>query len=465
MYNNYTFDDYLEATDKINFIIDVINDFKASDFYNTATTAKAYYEGDNIEIMQRKKQFVNAKGCLQDDIFKANNLIPSGFFTKITKQANSYLLANGVNIPKEIKDNLGKKLDIKVQKAGLEAHVSGVSWGYAHIDKNGKFNLDTWKGTEFIPLYDERYSILRAGIRFWQTKSDKPLYIEFYEEDGYSYYKKQKDKDGYKIEVLEKKTPYITIKKIDELETTVEGMNWNELPIYPLYANDLKKSPLTTMVKNQIDLYDIVMSDFGNLLEDSQDVYWIIKNYDGQDLSTFIDDYKKYKTIPVSGDGDAKHQTIDIPYEARKEALEMIKKNIYDFTMSVDVESIRGGSNATTTEIDAAFYDLDMKTNEFENNVIDFLSNIIDLYLDYKGQFIDYTISFTRDRLMNKSELLDMIYTAREDLSRRKTLELVAGLIDGLEITDVDGILDQIDEEGMQTVDIPVDTVDNIEEV
>lgn len=456
MYTNYTYDDFIKVgEDKLSFIETVITDFKSSRFYLDAETAKKYYTGNNEEISERKPMFYGKDKCLVEDVTKANNRIPNGFYPKIVKQANGYLLSNGVNLDKEIKDNLGKKLDIKVQRAGLTSQIQGCAWAYCFIGVNG-FNLDIWKGQEFIPLYDERTGLLRAGIRFWQIASNKPIMITLYEEDGYSEY--MIDSKNNKSGMTKDKQAYIIVRKSDALEESVIGENnWSTLPIVPLYANDDKVSTLTTTIKNLIDLYDIVESDFGNNLEDSQDVFWVIKNYSGQDIGEFRENLKHYKSIKVSGDGDAKPQTTEVPYQARKEALQIIKTNIYDFAMAVDMSTIRGGSNATTTEIDAAFYDLDMKTNEFENNVVDFLEGIIELYQEYSGNTQEYTIGFTRDKLVNKKESVEMIYAAREDLDRETTLEIVLPYL-GLDISRVPDILDKIDAESMNSVNIPVET-------
>lgn len=463
MYTNYTYNDYENSQDKKEFIIKLIQDFKASKFYNIANTALEYYKDENTNILNRKMQFVGQNMCLQEDITKANNQIPNGFYGKIVRQANGYLLSNGVNLDENIKSNLGKKLDIKIQRAGLNSQISGVSWAYCFIGNEG-FNIDIWDGKEFIPLFDERTGILKAGIRFWQIKANKPIYATLYEQDGFTEISID-NKNTFTI--TKSKQSYMITRSVDALESSIiMEENWSVLPIVPLYSNDLKRSSLTAGIKNTIDLIDIIASDFGNNLEDSQDVYWVIKNYGGQDLSTFLEDYKYYKSIKVQGDGDASPHTIEVPWQARKEAIQMLKTNLYDVAMALDISTIKQGANATTTAIDAAFYDLDMKTNEFENNVVDFLEGIIELWQEYSKNNEDYTITFTRDRLLNKTEMLEQIYIAREDLSKQKTLELIAPIL-GIEVTEINTILDQIDAEGVSRIQVPnnISDINNIGEV
>lgn len=451
MYTYYTYNDFEKTGKDKSFILTLINNFKSCEFYNNAITALDYFKDENTNILNRKMQFIGQNNCMKEDITKANNQIPNGFYGKIVRQANGYLLSNGVNLDDNIKNNLGDKLDIKVQRAGMNSQISGVSWGYCFIGSKG-FNIDIWDGKEFIPLFDERTGVLKAGVRFWQIRQDKPIYAILYEEDGYTEIEIGVGKEN-NINITKAKQSYIIKRSIDALEETILGEdNWSVLPIVPLYCNDLKRSSLTTGIKNIIDLIDIISSDFGNNLEDSQDIYWVIKNYGGQDLNTFLEDYKYYKSIKVNEDGDATPHTIEVPWQARKEAINMLKTNLYDIAMALDISMIKQGANATTTAIDAAFYDLDMKTNEFENNVVDFLEGIIELWQEFTGNNDEYTISFTRDRLLNKTEMLEQIYVAREDLSRRKTLELVAPLL-GIDTNEIDDLLDQVDIESVLRVE------------
>lgn len=442
-----TFQDFEQAGNKENFIMDTINNFKNSSDYKTALDARNYYTGQNTTILQREPVFLSKNKGFQKDITKANNQIPNEFFPKIIKQANSYLLTNGANITANIKKKLGRKFDVKLQRAGIKSWVDGVAWAYCFIGSKG-FNIDIWSGTEFIPLFDEKTSILRAGIRFWQIDITKPTYVELYEETGKTEYKIGKNNV---ITKTKEKTAYKVLRSKDALEDTIIGEeNWSVLPIVPLYSNDNHTSALTVALKNKLDLYDIIESDFGNNLEDSQDVYWVLKNYHGQDLDTFLEDYKYYKSIKVSGDGDATPNTIEVPYEARSKALEILKKDIYDGAMAADVSSIRKGG-VTATEIDATFYDLDRKTDEFENNVIDFVEGIITLYQEYSNTNTNYEISFTRQKLYNRTEIIENVYMAREDLSRRKTLELIADAIN-LDVNEIDKVLEEIDEESLSKV-------------
>ena len=50
-----------------------------------------------------------------------------------------------------------------------------------------------FKATELVPLYDEYTGALMAAVRFWQIADNKPLSVEFYEIDGVSVYRENKE--------------------------------------------------------------------------------------------------------------------------------------------------------------------------------------------------------------------------------------------------------------------------------
>lgn len=437
-----TYQDLLFSESKEQFISDAINDFKSSYAYRRALLAQKYYFGENPTIFNRMKWFWDSTGHKTQDTFKANNHIASEFFGKIIKQENSYLFSNGVNLNDEnevIKSNLDKNFDSKIFKAGGFALVDGVSWLKVNII-NTKMNIEVFRGTEFIPILDERTGEIMAGIRFWQLETDKPVWIEFYEIDGVEEYKMTSSG----IEMYSTKKPYrFNIIKTMEEETIESIGEYSRIPIFPLYGTENKSSTLTEALQSKIDAYDLVASDFINNLEDSEEVYWVLKNYGGQNLDTFLKDFKRYKTIKVDEDGDARPETLDIPHEARKIILETLKKDIFDSAMALNTEELTG-SSLTTTAIKASMMNLDLKTDIFESNALSCLNQMFEFYLETTNQDIGYNIELIRRGLVNDSELINDIYTFREDISRREALRLNPQVPNER----IDQILKEIEEEG-----------------
>lgn len=399
-----------------NFIVSSIREYKLTQRYRDVLVAKRYFNGDS-DIKNRKKQYVNEYGRLVTDNYKANNRVSTEIFKKIILQENSTLLSNGVNIETRIKKKFSKVFDIKLQRLGIESSLGGVSYGYAFPTKRG-FALEVFSADEFVPIVDAYTGELVSGIRFMQLDLNLPMKVEFYELDGITEY----EINGSDVKILKEKTSYLTKTTSTVISSKIETSNYSILPVIPLYNGISKSSRLNSSLKSKIDLMEIILSDFGNNLEDMQDVYWIIKNYDGQDLGTFLNELKKYKTLRVQDDGDVKSQTTEIPYQAREMAIKILKKQIFSDSMALDTEDMSG--TLTTVEINARRENLNLKVDDFENEVCEFMDKVMTIFEEIEGEQGEYDISFIRSGLINQSEIIDNIIKIRADIDQRTALEL-----------------------------------------
>ena len=167
-----------------------------------------------------------------------------------------------------------------------------------------------------------------------------------------------------------------------------------------------------------------------------------MKNYNGQDLGEFLADYKYYKSIKVDDDGEATPHTLEVPYQARQTALEIIKKDIYDSAMALDTSVLSGGS-LTNIAIKAMMTDLDLKTDDFENEALDYMDNVLLLYREITGDSTETKVNFIRRGIVNDSELIDNLIKMRNEISQRTFLEL------NPYIENADDEINLIEEEGL----------------
>ena len=89
----------------------------------------------------------------------------------------------------------------------------------------------------------------------------------------------------------------IVMSLLDGYRTNVVRHNMGYVPLFP-YNNATHTGDLP-MVKDLIDQYDLVVSGFPNDLTDIQEVVFIIRNYGGENLNTFLSELKQYKAIKV----------------------------------------------------------------------------------------------------------------------------------------------------------------------
>lgn len=440
--------EYIEAKNKSEFILKCISDFQNSSWYQKAITAEKYYAGDT-DILTRKKFYWNEDGGVSEDYWKANNKIPSEKYAMLIKQRVQYLLSNGLKIKSEYKEKISEDFEVAQQRIATQACNAGVGWGLVSFTEDNLLTLTPISSLEFIPLIDELTSEIVAGIRFFQTKENRPLFIEFYEKDGVTIFEK---KDRKTLAEYKAKTAYFqTIKKskVEKTGKIVSIDNYEQLPIIALKSNVKGESELTNSRKATIDLIDIILSDFGNNLQDSEDVYWVLKNYEGEDIAEFLGSYKRYKTIKIGEDGEAKKEVTEVPYEARRIALEILNQQLTDNMMGLDIRDIKGGS-ITNEVIKAMYANLDLAVDELEYQMIEFINNIMKIFKKKNNITEKVNFGFIRNRIINISQTIEDIYTFRSDIDIETALQLNP-MIAEEEIPD---ILERLDSEKMAGVSL-----------
>lgn len=413
---------------KMAFVFAAITEHKGTTPYIIALDAEQYYKGLNPRITKYEKIIYDMRGDAHVDKWTPNHKIASNFFNFAITQENQYLLGNGATFTKnDTKAKLGDDFDIKLQDLGKKALVGGVAFGFFNLD-----HIDTFSLLEFVPLYDEENGALRAGIRFWQVSPDKPMRATLYEEDGYTDYLRANDKSA----MLHEKRPYKLKVRTSEAdgEEIYDGENYPTFPIVPLWGNDKKQSELVGR-QGTLDAFDLLNSNLINNLDEANYIYWVLTNCGGMDD---IDDAKfieQLKTTHVAhADGDsgatAEAHTIEAPYQASESAIQTIQRRLYEDFMCLDVNSL-SAANKTATEIKAAYQPLDSKCDMYEYCVIEFVQKILEL------AGIDDKVTFTRSKVVNKSDEINTLLAAQAYLDDETLVEQVCQIL---------GIADKTDE-------------------
>ena len=411
MINILTYNDLLEIgeneRDRMEFVLDAINEHKSSDLYKTAYDAELYYKHQNPTIMRFQKFVYNQFGQKVPDIWSPNNKIASNWYNYFTTQAVSYLLGNGVTFKTESnKDKLGKDFDKKVQDVATHAKNGGVAFGFWNLDHLECFDL-----TEFVPIYDEDDGGLKAGIRFWQIDDSKPLRATLYELDGYTDYIKRKDED---VAILHNKRAYTQIVRKNDIEgeTILDGAPPAGFPIVPLW-NINRQSDIVGN-RGTIDAYDLMISGLINNVSDGEFIYWILKNCGGMnevDDAKFIEQLKLTHVAHADGDDGAgvEAHNVNVEFQATAEALDRLTNQLYTDFMALKVQDVSAGS-VTATQIQAAYEPINQKTDQFEYQVTEFINGILEL------AGIEDEPTYTRSQMSNQSETLEMVLQAAEYL-------------------------------------------------
>ena len=420
-----TYQDWLKVAggseqQKMDFIKSLINDHKSSPIYKNAMDAEAYFAGQNVTIKKYEKILYNARGEAVPDYISANHKVASRFFYRMVMQANSTLLGNGITWKNGAGEKvLGADFDRKAIKAGRNAQVGGVCFGFYN---NGK--VEIYKVTEFAPLYDEEDGALKAGCRFWQVDDKKPLRATFFELDGYTEY--QWDKDHASGMVRTPKRAYIIVKQTSEAfgDEIYELRNYPTFPIVPCWANELKQSELLP-IRATLDCYDLINAKFCNNISDAETLYFAITNAGGMDdvdLVQFIDKMRKLHIAQTDGDQQVTPVSVDVPYQGSDVLLDKLEKQLYRDAMALNVYDIANGA-VTATQIEASYEPLNEKLDGFEAEISDFIARL----LAVAG--VDDEPTYTRSIIVNKTEDITTIVNSALYLDDEYVTEKIMTLL------------------------------------
>lgn len=452
MYTNYTFQDWegiLEA-DRPELLGKIVQDYKASAEFLGALEAADYFAGANRAVGRKvmlqpyltTRQTENGmtKNTRTREIVGAR--VYSNFFFRFVTQQNQFLLGNGVTLDDEAtKARLGLGFDKALEALGEKALVSGVSWGYWNEDHLEVIEAARDALSGFVALLDEETSAPRLGIQFWQIGDKRPLYIRLFEEDGVSVLRVKDEK----MQAYTPKRPYrLTVARDAAGVMIMGGSNYGTLPLVPLYANTEQRSELTPSIKSKIDAYDRISSDFVDNLDRANDVYWVINNFGGstREMAEMIEQINELRMIANISDGTGVNSTaephaFEVPYEARKTALALLEKALYQDFMALSMDELTG-SSLTNVAIQAAMTNLNLKCDRYEWQCFRFVQQVLKLI----GVQTE-NIRFKRQAIVNKSETVQDIYTMHSDLDRRTRLKLNPYI----EQDEIDEIIDAMDQE------------------
>ena len=435
MYTDVTYQDWLAAPeyDRPKMILDIIKGYKASADFTSGLTANQYFRSDNQEVAKKtilrakKMESTDASGrrrirTAMEDV--VGNRIASSFLYRFVIQQNQYLLSEGVVLKDDkTKDALGPNFDERLEQLGEKALLHGVAWGFWNVDHLEIIEAVKDHLSGAVALVDERTSEPMVLVQFWQIGPERPLYVRLFTLDGVTEFRTDKEGDLAEISPLR---PYILRTQTDALGTViVGGENYEILPVRPLCANSERRSELTASIKSKIDAYDRILSDFADNLDRANDVYWVLNNFGGtmDEIAEMLEQINRIKAVANISDGSgaastAEPHTIEVPYAARREALDLLERELYQDYMALNMDVLTGGS-LTNVAIRTATANLNLKADRYEWQVRQFVREILLL----AGVDSD-EIRFKRQTIANESEIVADIAVMRDYIDTSTALKL-----------------------------------------
>ena len=338
-----------------------------------------------------------------EDTTRSNIKIPHAFYTENVDQEADYILSDFSISSKD--DELDKLLKVyfgasfKTELHDLVEDTIKLGWSYmySYLNKDFKTSFKSACGLNIVEVYAEDSDELIYMIYYYVDRIEKNntvvTRIEVHDKEQTFYYvmrgNSKLEKDG-KVKINPR--PHKLWSEIENGERKVYGKGFGYIPFFRLDNNKKQISALKP-IKALIDDYDLMSCGLSNNLQDVQEAIYVVKGYEGTDLSELQQNIKTKKVVGVDSEGDVDIKTINIPYEARKTKLELDEKNIYRFGMSFNA-SQSGDGNITNIVIKSRYTLLDLKCNKLEPRVRALLEELVQIALNEINEEngTDYTL-------------------------------------------------------------------------
>lgn len=328
-----------------------------------------YYENEN-DILERKQYTViDEQKVIDED--KPNNKIPHGYHKLLVDQKVSYLVGKPINFSAEdeallehINEMLGEKWDDIANELVKEAANKGIEWLHPFIDEDGSFDYMVIPAEQVIPIYkDEKRREIEFIIRYYPFELDgrEVLRVEVWDENTVTFYMQLNGK--YVLDPTEEINPQSHFYYGND--KTSEGYGWGKVPFVSFKNNEQETSDLK-YYKQLVDAFDGRVSDNQNNFEEIQELIYVLKGYEGQSLSEFMQNLKYYKAINVDGDGGVDTKQAEIPMQSIDSHLDRLKENIFTFGQGIDPTSDDFGGNSSGITLKFLYSLLDLKASQTE---------------------------------------------------------------------------------------------------
>ena len=369
------------------------------DYYNNDTRIKDrqiwYYEDGQKKV----------------DTEATNHRVSHNWHKLLVDQKVAYLLgrppvisAEDEQFAEQLNVLLDETWDDRLQELAKNASNKGVEWLMPYIDAAGNFRYIIIPAEQCIPVYETDYEEeLVAMLRYYPAVvgGETKTRAEWWTAEGVSTY-------------IETEAGVYDLESEDgHFSLNGTPMGWGRVPFVE-FANNEDRFADLKYYKEQIDVYDIIISDLANDLTDVQKLIFVLKGYGGQSLSEFLQNLRYYRAIQVDPEAGAGVETLsaDPPITAIDSALDRLEENIFLFGQGVNTKTDKFGSAPSGIALKFLYSLLDLKSDIMARRfsvAIKKFCWFAARYLEIKGvgtfDSRSVTITYSKSLLINDLEL------------------------------------------------------------
>lgn len=396
---------------------------------------------DNDKEVQR--QFINPNAS------NHHNVNP--FHRVLVDQKVSYLLSreptisvDGSSDDEELKEYekylckfCDERFNQNLQTLLVGASNHGFEAMHVYYDSEGNFKYCVVPADELILVYDTRFQTeLEQVIRYYTVviTQDGRKYnsrrVEWWTKTDVTYYYENSAKNYILDSGLCNPSPHWWELNIED-GVTIEAKphSWGRVPFIVLENNAGRTNDLLC-IKGLIDAYDILSSQGTNNFIDLVELYWVIQGYGGDTANAITRKLQINRAVSVSdSSGSVEAKQVELPIEGRISFLKMLRKDIFNFGMGIDVDDDTFGTAPSGISLKFRYAQLDLKCGKVVPNlkrcIKELLAFVTDDYnmrnnTNYDDSAIN--VSLNLNRITNDMETVDMITKSAGIISRETLL-------------------------------------------
>lgn len=371
-----------------------------NDLINNYKQAVNYYENKtDITTRNNGKAELNKEGK-KDPLRSADNRIPSNFYQLLVDQEAGYVASvfPDIDVGKDtdnqkILDVLGDDRALTLNGLLVDSSNAGRAWLHYWIDDDNNFRYGIIQPDQITPVYattlDNKLLGVLRSYKQLDPEVGKYFTVHEYWTDKEAQFFKTSTTNSEIIEPYNIITSYDLSAGYETGQSNTLKHNFGRVPFIEFPKNKYRL-PELSKYKGLIDAYDDIYNGFINDLDDVQTVILVLTNYGGASLKQFMNDLREYKSIKINnaGNGDKSgvdKLQIDIPVEARDDALKITRDNIFLFGQGIDPANFES-SNASGVAIKMLYSHLELKaakTQTYFEHAINELVRAIMRYLNF----------------------------------------------------------------------------------
>jgi SPP1 family phage portal protein len=392
---------------------------KIIDEYDTSDMRKGveYYFNDNDINRRAKTYYKDGVKVTDNEGIKPNNRIPHNWHKLLVDQKTQYLVGKPITFSSDnatlaelVTDLANEDFDDTMNELVKNASNKGKEWLHPYIDDNGKFQYVIMPAETIIPIYDGTLARnLKYVIHHYTTVDEDGNNVEkaeIYDSTQIYYYIKQDN--GWIMDFSEEENP------ASHFYLNDTGYGWDRVPFVCFKNNEECINDLT-FYKALIDEYDKRVSDLSNTFEDAQELIYILKGYEGQSLSEFMENLRFYRAVNVDSEGGMDTKAVDVPIDSSDKHLNRLEESIYTFGQGVNTRTDNFGNSPSGVALKFLYSLLDLKANHTERKFRKALSEFFWFFTEYlsiSGQGTydpdDIKMTFNRTMITNDAEKVTM---------------------------------------------------------